>query len=182
MAPAQLKQRAADLRTLLQKYSYNYHVLDAPSVSDAVYDGLFNELKQIETDYPVLITPDSPTQRVGNVPLDKFTKVTHAQRMISLNDVFDAADVEAWVKRINKLTPGTLHEYFVDIKMDGLACALLYQDGLLVQAVTRGDGYVGEDVTQNVRTIKTCHCGCSRLRVLSNFGWPDRSARRNRHA
>lgn len=154
MAPAQLKQRAADLRTLLQKYSYNYHVLDAPSVSDAVYDGLFNELKQIETDYPVLITPDSPTQRVGNVPLDKFTKVTHAQRMISLNDVFDAADVEAWVKRINKLTPGILHEYFVDIKMDGLACALLYQDGLLVQAVTRGDGYVGEDVTQNVRTIK----------------------------
>lgn len=153
-APNQLDQRVRDLKALLNKYSYEYHVLDAPTVSDAVYDGLFGELKKIEADYPELVTPDSPTQRIGNTPLDKFSKVTHSRRMISLNDVFDTADVEAWVKRIEKLTPGQKHEYFTDIKMDGLACALIYQDGVLVQAVTRGDGFIGEDVTQNVRTIK----------------------------
>lgn len=146
--------RYIKLKKLLQQYSYEYHVLDAPTVSDAVYDGLFSELKALEAEHPELITPDSPTQRIGNTPLDSFTKVTHARRMISLNDVFNKADVEAWVKRIEKLTPGRAHEYFTDIKMDGLACALIYEDGRLVQAVTRGDGFVGEDVTANVRTIK----------------------------
>lgn len=150
----QHKKRAEELRMLLARFSYEYHTLDQPSVSDAVYDGLFGELKKIEAQYPELIASDSPTQRIGNVPLDKFKKVTHSRRMISLNDVFDTADVEAWLKRIEKLTPGIVHEYFTDIKMDGLACALIYQDGLLVQAVTRGDGFVGEDVTMNVRTIK----------------------------
>jgi DNA ligase (NAD+) len=145
--------RADELRKLLNQYSYEYHVLDEPSVSDAVYDGLMRELKQLEADDPGLITPDSPTQRIGNVPLDKFTKVTHSRPMISLNDVFDRAEVEAWVQRMDKLLPGARHEYFCDIKMDGLACALIYEDGVLVQAVTRGDGRVGEDVTMNVRTI-----------------------------
>ncbi|HSX06046.1 MAG TPA: NAD-dependent DNA ligase LigA, partial [Candidatus Saccharimonadales bacterium] len=120
---------------------------------DAVYDGLMRELKSLEAEHPELVTPDSPTQRVGNVPLDKFTKVTHSRPMISLNDVFDRAEVEAWVQRMDKLLPGRTHEFFCDIKKDGLACALVYQDGVLVQAVTRGDGYVGEDVTMNVRTI-----------------------------
>ncbi len=151
MTPAQ--HRLGNLKKLLSQYSYEYHVLDAPSVSDAVYDGLFNELKKIEAEYPSLITPDSPTQRVGSMVLDKFEKVTHVKRMVSLNDVFDKTDVEAWVKRIEKLTPGIKHEYFTDIKMDGLACSLIYIDGKLAQAVTRGDGFVGEDVTQNVRTI-----------------------------
>lgn len=152
MTPA--RHRHNELKKLLNQYSYEYHVLDAASVSDAVYDGLFNELKKLEAEQPGLITPDSPTQRIGNAPLSKFTKVTHSQRMTSLSDVFDKAEVEAWVKRIEKLTPGKQHEYFTDIKMDGLACALIYQDGALVQAITRGDGFVGEDVTQNVRTIK----------------------------
>jgi DNA ligase (NAD+) len=147
-------ERAADLRRLLNQYSYEYHVLDTPSVSDAVYDGLMRELKRLEADDPTLITPDSPTQRVGNVPLDKFTKVTHSRPMISLNDVFDRAEVEAWVQRMDKLLPGAKHEFFCDIKMDGLACALIYEDGMLMQAVTRGDGRVGEDVTTNVRTIQ----------------------------
>jgi DNA ligase (NAD+) len=145
--------RAAELRKLLNQYSYEYHVLDAPSVSDAVYDGLMAELKSLETVHPELVTPDSPTQRIGNVPLDKFAKVTHSRPMISLDDVFDRAEVEAWVERMDKLLPGRTHEFFCDIKKDGLACALVYQDGVLVQAVTRGDGYVGEDVTMNVRTI-----------------------------
>lgn len=146
--------RAGQLRQLLNQYSYEYHVLDTPSVSDAVYDGLMRELKELEAADPSLITSDSPTQRVGNAPLDKFEKVAHSRSMISLNDVFDRAEVEAWVKRMDKLLPGTQHEFFCDIKMDGLGCALVYQDGVLVQALTRGDGRVGEDVTMNVRTIQ----------------------------
>jgi len=153
MTPAQ--HRLTELKKLLNQYSYEYHVLDAPSISDAVYDALFKELKLIEAEHPELTTPDSPTQRIGNAPLDKFVKVTHVKRMVSLNDVFDKADIEAWVKRIEKLTPGVAHEYFTDIKMDGLACSLVYVDGRFVQAVTRGDGFVGEDVTQNVRTISS---------------------------
>ncbi len=111
------------------------------------------ELKKIEAEHPELITPDSPTQRVGSELLGGFRKVTHRSRMLSLNDVFDISEVEAWVVRMDKLLPGTKHEFFADIKMDGLACALIYEDGLLVQAVTRGDSFVGEDVTSNVRTI-----------------------------
>jgi len=145
--------RVAELRKLLNQYSYEYHVLDAASVSDAVYDGLMRELKLLEAAHPELITADSPTQRVGNAPLDKFEKVSHTRPMISLDDVFDRSDVEAWVKRMEKLLPGRTHEFFCDIKKDGLACALVYQDGVLVQGVTRGDGYIGEDVTMNIRTI-----------------------------
>lgn len=147
--------RAAELRTLMHTYAYEYYVLDAPSVSDAVYDGLSRELRRIEAAFPDLITPDSPTQRVGGVALAKFTKVQHSSRMLSLNDVFSRADVEAWIVRTEKLVPGRTLEFFTDIKMDGLACALIYQDGRLVQAVTRGDGFIGEDVTTNVRTIKS---------------------------
>jgi len=146
--------RAKELRDILSRYSYEYHVLDLPSVSDAVYDSLFSELKTIEAEHPELITSDSPTQRVGGELLGGFKKVTHSTRMLSLNDVFDRSEVEAWVVRMDKLLPGTKHEFFADIKMDGLACALVYQDGVLVQAVTRGDSFVGEDVTANVRTIK----------------------------
>lgn len=147
-------QRARELRELLAKYSYDYHVLDAPSVDDAIYDSLFGELKKIEAEHPELITSDSPTQRVGSELLGGFKKVQHSSRMLSLNDVFERREVEAWVERMDKLLPGRQHEFFADIKMDGLACALIYQDGVLMQAVTRGDSFVGEDVTANVRTIK----------------------------
>lgn len=147
-------QRARELRELLAKYSYDYHVLDAPSVDDAIYDSLFGELKKIEAEHPELITSDSPTQRVGSELLGGFKKVQHSSRMLSLNDVFERREVEAWVERMDKLLPGKQHEFFADIKMDGLACALIYQDGVLMQAVTRGDSFVGEDVTANVRTIK----------------------------
>ncbi|HSX07642.1 MAG TPA: NAD-dependent DNA ligase LigA [Candidatus Saccharimonadales bacterium] len=153
MTEAQAKKRLTELRQLMAKYAYEYYVLDRPSVSDAVYDGLMRELKALEAEFPRLITPDSPTQRVGGVPLEKFTKVTHSTRMISLNDVFSREEVEAWVTRMDKLLPGRQHEFSAEIKMDGLACALIYQDGNFVQAVTRGDGYVGEDVTTNIRTL-----------------------------
>jgi len=146
-------QRIQKLRAELNQYSYEYHVLDNPSVSDAIYDSLFTELKALEAAHPELITADSPTQRVGNELKGGFTKVQHSTRMLSLNDVFSRDDVEAWVVRMDKLLPGRQHEFFADIKMDGLACALIYEDGLFVQAITRGDSFVGEDVTANVRTI-----------------------------
>jgi len=166
MTQNQLSQRAKELRELLSSYSYDYHVRDEPAVSDAVYDSLFAELKKIETDHPELVTTDSPTQRVGSELLGGFKKVTHSSRMLSLNDVFDAKEVAAWVVRMDKLLPTTRHEFFADIKMDGLACALVYQEGVLVQAVTRGDSFVGEDVTSNVRTIKNVPL---RLRVAEGY-------------
>ena len=160
------EKRIQELRTLLNRYSYEYHVLDRPSVNDAVYDSLFGELKQLESEYPDLITTDSPTQRVGNELKGGFSKVEHRSRMLSLNDVFDRIEVEAWVVRMDKLLPGSKHEFFADIKMDGLACALIYEDGILVQAVTRGDSFVGEDVTNNVRTIQNVP-----LRLLEAAGY-----------
>lgn len=160
------EKRARELRQLLEKYSYEYHVLDQPSVDDAVYDSLFGELKKLEAEHPELISTDSLTQRVGNELLGGFKKVQHSSRMLSLNDVFDRSEVEAWVERMDKLLPGHRHEFFADIKMDGLACALIYEDGLLVQAVTRGDSFIGEDVTANVRTIKNVPL---RLREAKGF-------------
>lgn len=147
-------ERVKKLRTLISDYRYRYHVLDESIMSEAAADGLKHELAQLEAEYPELITPDSPTQRVAGQALDKFKKVTHRYPMISLNDVFNQDEVEAWVVRTDKLAPGQKHEFFTDIKMDGLACSLIYQDGVLVQAVTRGNGQVGEDVTTNIRTIE----------------------------
>jgi DNA ligase (NAD+) len=166
MVRRQLEKRASELRALLARYSYEYHVLDKSSVDDAVYDSLFGELKKIEAEHPELITPDSPTQRVGNELLGGFKKVQHSSRMLSLNDVFDRSEVEAWVVRMDKLLPGRKHEFFADIKMDGLACALVYEDGLLTQAITRGDSFIGEDVTANVRTIANVPL---RLRAAKGF-------------
>lgn len=146
--------RIRELRELLNRYSHEYYTHDAPSVSDAVYDSLFAELKRLEQAHPELITSDSPTQRVGNAIKGGFAKVAHSTRMLSLNDVFSKEEVEAWVARMDRLLPGVQHEFFADVKMDGLACALVYQDGVLSRAITRGDSYIGEDVTANVRTIR----------------------------
>jgi len=146
-------ERYRELLQLLKKFAYEYYVLDDPSVDDAVYDGLIKELKSFEAKHPDLINPESPTQRIAAKALSKFAKVVHKKPMISLNDVFSRDDVEAWVKRMDKLLPGTRHEFFCDIKKDGLACALIYENGVLTRAITRGDSRVGEDVTANVRTI-----------------------------
>lgn len=162
-------KRVKELRQLLEKYSYEYHVLDTPSVDDGVYDSLFGELKRLEAEHPELVTADSLTQRVGNELLGGFQKVQHSSRMLSLNDVFARDEVEAWVERMDKLLPGRKHEFFADIKMDGLACALIYQDGLLVRAVTRGDSFIGEDVTANVRTIKNVPLRLREEKGFENF-------------
>ncbi len=145
--------RIAKLRELINDYRYHYHVLDQSIMSEAAADTLKHELSLLETEFPELITPDSPTQRVAGQPLDKFVKARHQKRMISLADVFSLAEIKDWVARNQKLTSEKF-DFFTDIKMDGLACSLRYQDGVLVQAVTRGDGLVGEDVTSNVRTIQ----------------------------
>ena len=147
------KERIARLREIINDYRYRYHVLDESTMSEAAADSLKHELAQLEAEHPELITPDSPTQRVAGKALDKFTKVTHRTPMISLSDVFDYEEVQAWVERMRRLELHLLDEFLCDIKMDGLACALVYEDGVLTQAVTRGDSRVGEDVTMNVRTI-----------------------------
>lgn len=147
------EDRIKELIQLLKQYDYEYHTQDAPTVDDAVYDSLRTELKALEAAHPELVQPDSPTQRINAQPLDKFQKVTHSARVFSLNDVFSEEDVLAWIKRMEKLLPGKTHEYFCDIKMDGFGCMLVYQDGVFTQAITRGDGLVGEDVTQNIKTI-----------------------------
>lgn len=155
MKKAKAKERIAKLKDLINDYRYHYHVLDESTMSEAAADSLKHELSQLEAEFPDLITPDSPTQRVAGKPLDKFSKVRHEKRMISLADVFSEQEVRDWITRNEKLIPGgKIAEFFTDIKMDGLACALKYRDGVFYQAVTRGDGLVGEDVTLNVKTIQ----------------------------
>jgi len=153
MNKQQVGERIEKLRELINDYRYHYHVLDESIMSEAAADSLKHELSQLETEYPDLITPDSPTQRVAGAPLPGFKQVEHSSRMLSLNDVFNETEVQAWQERIAKQLPGTEFEYFLDVKMDGFACALVYQDGVFTTAVTRGDGFVGEDVTANVRTL-----------------------------
>lgn len=152
---AQAAARVVKLRELINDYRYHYHVLDESIMSEAAADSLKHELSQLEEQYPELVTSDSPTQRVAGAPLPGFTKLEHSSRMMSLNDVFNEEEVAAWITRTEKLAGRSHSEFFADIKMDGLAVALWYHDGVLDKAVTRGDGFVGEDVTMNVRTIES---------------------------
>lgn len=151
----QADERITKLRQLINNYRYHYHVLDESIVSEAAADSLKHELTELEAAYPELITADSPTQRVAGKPLPGFSQVTHSSRMLSLNDVFSEAELRAWQERVSKLAPNQKLTYFADIKMDGFACALIYEDGQLVRGITRGDGFVGEDVTANIRTIES---------------------------
>lgn len=154
MATIDKKNRYQDLVKLLNQYSFEYHTLDNASVPDSVYDSLFSELKKIEAKHPEFISRNSPTQRVGNVVKGGFSKVEHASRMLSLNDVFSEAEIVEWFERIKKIDPTLEDIFFADIKMDGLACSLIFENGEFVRAVTRGDSFIGEDVSSNVRTIK----------------------------
>lgn len=155
MDKSKARRRANELREVINDYRYQYHVLDKPTVTDEIYDSLTKELRHIEELYPELITADSPTQRVGGKALAKFKSIEHRKPMLSLNDIFDITELEAWEKRMHKLTGNTNIEYYVELKMDGLAIALQYEKGIFVRAVTRGDGKVGEDVTHTVKTIET---------------------------
>ncbi len=151
----ELDERISKLRVLLNYYSYRYHTLDDPAVSDAEYDALMRELRAIEAEHPELVTPDSPSQRIGAEPLPQFAKVTHPNPMTSLMDAFSAEEVTAWLERARRLLPENQQlEFVVEPKIDGLAVALTYRNGLLERGATRGDGIVGEDITANVRTIR----------------------------
>lgn len=147
--------RATELRELLDRYNYRYHALDDPEVSDAEYDLLMIELRDIETRYPDLSTPDSPTQRVGSAPLAAFGTVRHRVPMLSLDNAFSEEEVRDFDRRVReRAAPRTLIRYAAEPKLDGLAISALYESGVFVRGATRGDGETGEDITQNLRTIK----------------------------
>ena len=155
-----MKERAEKLRDLLEKHRYLYHVLDKPEISDEAYDSLFKELETLEEEHPELITPDSPTQRVGGEPLKEFSKVTHVKQQWSFDDVFDFDELKKWEEKVkNFMKKAGIEneklEYCCELKIDGLKVIMTYEDGQLVQAATRGDGSVGEDVTHNIKTIQS---------------------------
>jgi DNA ligase (NAD+) len=155
---AQIEGRIARLRDEINYHAYRYHTLDDPIISDAEYDGLVRELRALEEAHPELITPDSPTRRVGAPPLDQFEKVIHPVPMTSLGNAFDDADMHAWLARIGRLLPGDVAvtdlTFVVEPKFDGLAVALTYENGVLARGATRGNGVEGENVTANLRTVK----------------------------
>ena len=150
----ELEERARELRRALNEANYRYYVLDDPAITDAEYDRLLRELKEIEAEHPELRTPDSPTQRVGAEPSEKFEKVRHLAPMFSLDNAFDADELAAWQKRNSRIVAEVeTGGYMAELKIDGTAIALLYEDGVLVRGATRGNGHLGEKITPNVRTI-----------------------------
>lgn len=152
----EIKQRVQELRQLLQKASYAYYALDNPIMEDTVYDQLYRELQELETQYPQLITPESPTQRVGEMPASQFSSVRHNIPLYSLENAFNMEEFAKWQERWQRYTANLKEfEYICELKIDGNALALTYENGILVRGVTRGDGVTGEDITQNVRTIRS---------------------------
>ncbi|MEB3225692.1 MAG: NAD-dependent DNA ligase LigA [Synechococcus sp.] len=153
-----IKTRLAQLRSQLQKAAYAYYVLDDPFMEDAVYDQLYRELVALETEHPELITPDSPSQRVGDQPASQFTSVKHNIPLYSLENAFDFGELQQWEQRWQRALAGKIPHhsgYVCELKIDGSAIALTYENGLLVRGATRGDGITGEEITQNIRTIRT---------------------------
>ncbi|MBA4501025.1 NAD-dependent DNA ligase LigA [Marinobacterium marinum] len=169
--PESVATRAEQLRAEIEQHNYRYYVLDQPSVPDSEYDRLFQALQQLESEYPALIGPDSPTQRVGRKPDTGFAEVTHEQPMLSLDNAFSDDEMQAFVRRVQErlgLADVDRLAFACEPKLDGLAVSLMYEQGRLVRAATRGDGYTGEDITLNVRTLKSVP-----LRLLGT-GWPER--------
>jgi DNA ligase (NAD+) len=156
LSSATAEKRAAELRRVIEHHNHRYYVLDEPEISDAEYDALLDELRDLEAENPDLRTPDSPTQRVGGKPLDKFEQVRHLQPMLSLANARDEDELRAWDVRVRRLASEDVEriEYVSEPKIDGLAISLVYEDGVLTRGATRGDGEIGEEVTQNLRTIK----------------------------
>lgn len=153
---AQAEARIRQLRADIEGHNYRYYVLDAPSIPDAEFDKLFRELQQLEAEYPQLLTPDSPTQRVGGKPLEAFSQITHRLPMLSLNNAFEDGEAAAFDRRVREgLEAAGEVDYATEPKFDGLAISLTYEHGVLVQGATRGDGFTGEDVTANLKTVKS---------------------------
>jgi len=148
------ESRILELRNLIARYDYEYYALDAPTVPDSEYDRIYRELQKLEQQYPTLITPDSPTQRVSGTAVNAFNSITHRQAMLSLNNAFEDNELSAFDKRVCEVLGITQVEYAVEPKFDGLAITLTYENGIFTQGATRGDGYTGEDVTHNLRTLR----------------------------
>ncbi len=166
MAAALPTDRIAKLEALIERLRKEYYELDAATVTDAVYDSLLDELRRLAKEYPGAVSQDLIGERVGGSPVARFTKVTHREPMLSLADLKTEAEFQAWVERMTKLLGEPLGQFFVELKVDGLAISLLYRKGLLVQAATRGNGQVGEDVTRNILTIKSIPLTIPELKEL----------------
>src|SRR6267154_2897083 len=143
------------LREKIRYHEHRYYVLDDPEISDAEFDRLLNALKKIEAEHPGLITPDSPTQRVGGKPREGFVKVAHSVPMLSLDNAYSEEELRNWERRVYDLSGRQDVEFVCELKLDGMSLALRYEDGKLVRGITRGDGSTGEDVTLNVRTVRS---------------------------
>src|SRR6202790_2069920 len=150
-----IEKKIEALREKIRHHEYRYYVLDDPELSDADFDKLMNELKRLEAEHPKLITPDSPTQRVGGKPREGFVKAKHSSPMLSLDNAYSEAELRDWERRVHELSGRTDLEYMCELKLDGMSLALVYGDGHLERGITRGDGSVGEDVTSNVRTVRS---------------------------
>src|SRR5437867_7518104 len=155
MATPSAGKGASGLRGRIEKANSEYHVLDQPTIADEAYDALIRGLRQLEAKHPELVTPASPTQRVGAPASNRFAPVEHARPMLSLSNAFDEAELRAFDQRVRKGLGRDDVDYVCELKIDGLAINLTYEDGKFVQGATRGDGTVGEDVTANLRTIKS---------------------------
>ena len=153
--PKDLEKKIESLREKIRHHEYLYYVLDSPEISDAEFDKLMQQLKDLEAEHPELITPDSPTQRVGGKPREGFVKVPHSSPMLSLDNTYNEDELRAWERRVHELSGRTDVDYVCELKLDGMSLALAYEDGKLARGVTRGDGSVGEDVTLNVRTVRS---------------------------
>ena len=154
-APKDVDKKIEALREKIRHHEYLYYVLDNPELSDAEFDKLMQQLKDLEIENPLLVTPDSPTQRVGGKPREGFVKVRHSTPMLSLDNTYSEEELRGWERRVHELTGRSDVDYVCELKLDGMSLALIYEDGKLSRGVTRGDGSVGEDVTLNVRTVRS---------------------------
>src|SRR5271166_4679728 len=158
-----IQNKIEALRDKIRYHEHRYYVLDDPEISDAEFDRLMNELIALEAEHPELITPDSPTQRVGGQPGAQFASVPHSTPMLSLSKTTSEAELRDWERRIHDLTGATQVDYVCELKLDGMSMALRYDSGILALGITRGDGTTGEDVTANVRTIRSIPLNVSKL-------------------
>ena len=153
--------RAKELRELIEQHNYNYYILDAPSISDGEYDKLFKELEALEVKHPQLIIAESPTQRIGAKPLSEFSTIQHRLPMLSLANAMNTEELLAFDERIKKrLDTENSIEYIAEPKLDGLGVELVYEQGIMISGSTRGDGFTGEDITQNLKTIRSLPLNC----------------------
>src|SRR6202047_2793956 len=164
-AAKDVEQKIAALRAKIRYHDHLYYVLDNPDISDTDFYNLMQQLKQLEAEHPTLITPDSPTQRVGGKPREGFVKVRHSAPMLSLDNTYSEEELRDWERRVHELTGRNEVDYVCELKLDGMSLALVYEDGRLARGVTRGDGTVGEDVTLNVRTVRSVPLSIPRERL-----------------